>query len=85
MSFVNFCYYKRGDQYRSYNVLFKFKTLPNYKYLWVILINTISCKSAFTNEFTTSSCKVSRLNFAAKARRTCRDIIARIMALVGKS
>lgn len=47
-------------------------------------MNTISSRFAYTNIFTVLSGKVLKLKFAATASKMSKDIIARIVALVGK-
>ncbi len=85
ISSVSFCLHSRGDWRRPYTALFNLSTLPCSPYQGGILINTVSSKSAYTNALTTSSSSVSRSNLATSASRTRKEVIARVVALLGKS
>ena len=82
---MSFCYHSKRDQRRQYNALFSLSTLPCLPYPGGIIINTVSSRSACTNSLTVSSCNVSRSNLATSASKTRREIIARVVALIGKS
>ena len=83
--FVSFWCHSTNDRHRPYNALLSFKTLPDYRYPGGIFIKIVLSKFVWTKAFTTSSCKVSRSNFAATTNSIHRDIIAKVVGLVGKS
>ncbi len=82
---MGFSYHIIGDRPRPYSALFSFSTLFFSPYSGVILMNTVSSKSVCTNVFTTLNCSVSRSNLATSASRKRNEIIAGVVALVGKS
>ena len=82
---VSFCSHSGRDRRRPYSVLFSLSTLPFSSYPGGILINSVSSKSECTNALTKSNCSVSRSNLATSASRTRKEVIARVINLVGKS
>ncbi len=83
-SSVSSCYQSRGDRRRQFTALFCLSILPFSPYPGGTFINTVSSRFAYTNVWTTSSCNVLRSNLTTSASKTRKEVIARVVALVGK-
>lgn len=84
ISSMNFCCNSKKDQRRPYSALFRLSILPYLPYLGGILINTVLSRFKCTNALIASSYSISRPNLVTSASKTCKEVIARIVALIGK-
>ena len=78
-TFINFRCHKRNDHLKSYSVLFNHKIFFCFSHSKGIRIKTISSKKTCTKAFTTSNCRIFKLNLAISVNRIRKTVIAKMI------
>ena len=82
---VNFRCHKRNNHFKSYSVLFNRKIFFCFSYSEGIRIKTISFKKTCIKTFTTSNCRIFKLNLTINVNRIRRTVIVKMIAYVNNS
>ena len=76
---INFRCHKRNDYFKSYNILFNHKIFFCFSYSKNIRIKIISFKKTCTKTFTTSNCRIFKLNLTMSVNRIHKTMIVKII------